>query len=71
MITFYKPLVVVDLKDPNSIKERTCHNPLCPEKKLLPESLFFKYMDNEKPNKYKPTLNMILNQTDRKKCITH
>ena len=63
--------VMVDLKYPKEIKRHTKDYPLCPEIKIPNENEFSNYMNNNKPDKYKPVKKMILDQNDKYNYITH
>ena len=54
-----------DLEYPNSIHEKTKYFPFLPEKKIVKVEDFSPYMMTNKPEKYKPTEKLIMDQTNK------
>ena len=58
-------LIECDLEYPNNIHEKTKHFPFLPEKKTIKIEDFSPYMMTNKPEKYKPTEKLIMDQTNK------
>ena len=64
-------LIECDLEYPSSIHEKTKHFPFLPEKKIIKVEDFSPYMKTNKPEKYKPTEKMIMDQTNKQRYFLH
>ena len=64
-------LIECDLEYPNSIHEKTKHFPFLPEKKTVKVEDFSPYMKTNKPEKYKPTEKLIMDQTNKQRYFLH
>ena len=64
-------LLDCDLEYPSSIREKTKHFPLLPEKETIKVEDFSPYMKTNKPGKYKPTEKLIMDQTNKQRCFLH
>ena len=60
-----------DLEYPNSIHKKTEHFPFLPEKKTIKVEDFSPYMTENKPEKYKPTEKLIMDQTNKQRYFLH
>ena len=61
----------VDLKYPDSIKEKTKHFPFCPENKKIDPDKYNDYMKKIKPKNYTKSKKLICDWTDKKKYLIH
>ena len=59
-----------DLENPSSIHEKTKYFPFLPDKKTIEVDDFSTYMIN-KPEKYKPTEKLIMDQTNKQRYFLH
>ena len=64
-------LIECDIEYPSSIHEKTKHFPFLPEKKPIKVEDFSPYMMINKPEKYKPTEKMIMDQTIKQRYFMH
>ena len=64
-------LIECDLEYPSSIHEKTKHFPFLPEKKSIKVENFPPYMTTNKPEKYKPTEKLIMDQTNKQRYFLH
>ena len=64
-------LIECDLEYPSNIHEKTKHFPFLPDKKTPKVEDFLTYMTTNKPEKYKPTENMIMDQTNKQRYFLH
>ena len=64
-------LIECDLEYPNNIHKKTMHFPLLPEKKTVKVEDFSPYMKTNKPEKYKPTEKLIMDQTNKHRYFLH
>ena len=64
-------LIECDLEYPSNIHERTKHFPFLPEKKTIKLEDFAPYMMTNKPEKYKPTEELIMDQTIKQRYFLH
>ena len=64
-------LIECDLEYPSSIHEKTKHFPFLPEKKTIKVDDFSPHMTTNKPEKYKPTENLIKDQTNKQRYFLH
>ena len=60
-------LIECDLEYISSIHEKTKHFPFLPEKKTIKVEDFSPYMTTNKPEKYKPTEKLIMDQTNKQR----
>ena len=60
-------LIECDLEYPNSIHKKTKYFPFLPEKKTVKVEDFSPYMTTNKPEKYKPTEKLIMDQTNKQR----
>ena len=60
----------VDLRYPDSIKDKTEHFPFCPEKKIDPNK-YNDFMKKIKPKNYTKSKKLICDWTDKKKYLIH
>ena len=64
-------LIECDLENPNNIHEKTKFFPFLPEKKTIKIEDFSPYMTINKPEKYKPTEKLIMDQTNKQRYFLH
>ena len=64
-------LTECDLDYPSSIHEKTKYFPVLPDKKTPKVEDFSPYMTTNKPEKYKPTENLIMDQTNKQRYFLH
>ena len=64
-------LIEVDLKYPNSFKEKTKNFPFCPENKKISPDKFSDYMKEVRPDAYVQSSKLICDQSDKKNYLTH
>ena len=64
-------LIEFDLDYPSSIHEKTKHFPILPEKKTIEVEDFSPYMTTNKPEKYKPTEKLIMDETNKQRYFLH
>ena len=64
-------LIECDLEYPSSIHEKTKHFPFLPEKKTVKVEDFSPYMTTNKPEKYKSTEKLIMDQTNKQRSFLH
>ena len=64
-------LTECDLEYPSSVHEKTKYFPFLPEKKTVKVDNFAPYMINNKPEKYKPTEKLIMDQTNKERYFLH
>ena len=64
-------LIECDLEYPSSIHEKTEHFPFLPEKKTIKVEDFPPYMKANKPEKYKLTEKLIMDQTNKQRYFLH
>ena len=64
-------LIECDLEYPNSIHEKTKYFPLLLEKETVKVEDFSPYMTTNKPEKYKPTEKLVMDQTNKQRCFLH
>ena len=64
-------LIECDLEYPSSIHEKTKHFPFLPEKKTIKVEGFSPYMTENKPEIYKPTEKLIMDQTNKQRYFLH
>ena len=63
--------LVVDLKYPDNIKDKTKHFPFCPENKKSNPDKYKDYMKKIKPKSYTKPKKLICDWTDKKKYLIH
>ena len=61
----------IDLKYPDSIKEKTNYFPFCPENKKIDPNKYNDYMNKIKPKNYKKSKILICDWTDKKNYLIH
>ena len=64
-------LIECELEYPSSIHERTKFLPFLPDKKTPKVEDFSPYMRTNKPEKYKPTEKLIMDQTNKQRYFVH
>ena len=64
-------LIECDLEYPSSLHEKTKYFPFFPEKKTIKVEDFSPYMITNKPEKYKPTEKLIMDQTNKQRYFLH
>ena len=64
-------LIECDLEYPYSIHEKTKQFPFLPEKKTIKVEDFSPYMTTNKPERFKPTEKLIMNQTNKQRYFLH
>ena len=64
-------LIECDLEYPSSIHKKTKYFPFSPEKKTRKVEDFSPYMTTHKPEKYKPTEKLIMDQTNKQRYFLH
>ena len=64
-------LIECDLEYPSSIHKKTKYFPFLPEKKTIKVEDFSPYMTTNKPEKYKPTEKLIMDQTNKHRYFSH
>ena len=65
-------LIECDLEYPSSIHEKkTKYFPFLPDKKTIKAQDFSTYMTENKPEKYKPTEKLIMDQTNKQRYFLH
>ena len=64
-------LIECDLEYPSNIHEKTKYYPFLPEKKTIKIEDFSPYMTINKPEKYKPTEKLIMDQTNKQRYFLH
>ena len=63
--------IEVDLRYPNSIKEKTKNFPCCPEKKVIPKDKYNDYLKTIKPKNYTKARKLICDWTDKNNYSIH
>ena len=64
-------LIECDLEYPSNIHEKTKLFPVLPEKETIKVEDFSPYMTTNKPEKYKPTEKLIMDQTNKQSYFLH
>ena len=64
-------MIECDLEYPSSIHQKTKHFPFSPGKKTRKVEDFSHYMITNKPEKYKPTEKLIMDQTKKQRYFLH
>ena len=64
-------LIECDLEYPFCIDKKTKHFPFLPEKKTIKVEDFSAYLTTNKPEKYKPTEKLIMDQTNKQRYFLH
>ena len=64
-------LIECDLEYPSSIHKKTKPFPFLPDEKTVKVDDSSPYMTANKPEKYKPTEKMIMDQTNKQRCFLH
>ena len=64
-------LIECDLEYPSNIHEKTKHFPFLPEKKTVKVENFSPYMTINRPEKFKPTEKLIMDQTNKQRYFLH
>ena len=64
-------LIECDLEYPSSLHKKTKHFSFLPEKKTVKVEDFSPYMTANKPEKYKPTEKLIMDQTNKQRYFLH
>ena len=64
-------LIECDLEYPISIHEKTKYFPFLPDKKSMKVEDFSPYMSTNKPEKYRPTEKLIMDQTKKQRFFLH
>ena len=61
----------VDLKYPDTLKEKTKNFPFCPENKIMDKNKYNAYINKIKPKNYTKSKKLICDWTDKKKYLIH
>ena len=64
-------LIECDSEYPSSVHEKPKFFPFLPDKKTIKVDDFSPYMMNNKPEKYKPTEELIMDQTNKQRYFLH